>query len=149
MCRHFKPLPLFFSPHIPIQQPLPPPPPSSPSPPSSLFSLKNPSLPPLVNYDTIIDVASSSEDAIDALDIVEEQSPFDDTSDDDDTADADEEPSFIPLKDPDGVSVTGLIKGDKILHKTLLNELKGATLSLRKVAGKLINDCNDEEEEMF
>ncbi|QHN95418.1 putative protein-like [Arachis hypogaea] len=98
MCRHFKPLPLFFSPHIPIQQPLPPPPPSSPSPPSSLFSLKNPSLPPLVNYDTIIDVASSSEDAIDALDIVEEQSPFDDTSDDDDTADADEEPSFIPLK---------------------------------------------------
>ncbi|XLU26381.1 hypothetical protein S245_062447, partial [Arachis hypogaea] len=52
----------------------------------------------LVNYDTIIDVASSSEDAIDTLDIVEEQSPFDDTSDDDGTADADEEPSFIPLK---------------------------------------------------
>ncbi|XLR33996.1 hypothetical protein S83_061896 [Arachis hypogaea] len=45
------------------------------------------------------------------------------------------------VEDPDGVSVTGLIKGDKILHKTLLNELKGATLSLRKVAGKLINDC--------
>ncbi|XLR33993.1 hypothetical protein S83_061893, partial [Arachis hypogaea] len=52
----------------------------------------------LVNYDTIIDVASSSEDAIDALDIVEEHSPFDDTSNDDDTADAEEEPSFIPLK---------------------------------------------------
>ncbi|RYQ97565.1 hypothetical protein Ahy_B08g093642 [Arachis hypogaea] len=41
---------------------------------------------------------SSIEDAIDTLDIVEEQSPFDDTSDDDGTADADEEPSFIPLK---------------------------------------------------
>ncbi|RYQ97566.1 hypothetical protein Ahy_B08g093643 [Arachis hypogaea] len=53
------------------------------------------------------------------------------------------------LQDPDGVSVTGLIKGDKILHKTLLNELKGATLSLRKVTGKLINDCDEEEEEIF
>ncbi|KAL1362303.1 hypothetical protein HN51_010569 [Arachis hypogaea] len=56
----------------------------------------------LVNYDTIlsdsvVDAASSSEDAIDALDIVDEQSTLGDTSDDDDTADAGEEPSLIQL----------------------------------------------------
>ncbi|MED6121262.1 hypothetical protein PIB30_028364 [Stylosanthes scabra] len=57
-----------------------------------------------VNYDSllsdsVVDDASSSEDTIDALDIVDEQPPVDDSSDDDDTAAVDEEPSpFNPLK---------------------------------------------------
>lgn len=36
------------------------------------------------------------------------------------------------LQDPDGVGVTGLTKGDKILHKALLNEFKRVSFHGRK-----------------
>ncbi|KAL4389653.1 hypothetical protein HN51_010570 [Arachis hypogaea] len=44
------------------------------------------------------------------------------------------------LQDPDGVGVTGLTKGDKILHKALLNELKEQRFHGKKLQGSSQHD---------